>query len=43
MTVRKIVIWFCNNIIHFSKEKPKFDKKASNIGRPLTSSICELE
>ena len=27
MTVRKIVIWFCNNIIHFSKEKPKFDKK----------------
>ena len=43
MTVRKIVISFCNNIRPFSNKKRRFDKKGHNEGRPLKSSIFELE
>ena len=43
MIVRKIVISFCNNIRHFSNKKRRFDKKGHNEGRPLKSSIFELE
>ena len=43
MIVRKIIISFCNNIRHFSNKKLRFDKKGHNEGRPLKSSIFELE
>ena len=34
---------FGNNFRHFSNEKRMFDKKGPDEGRPLKSSIFELE